>query len=435
MSGGILAMSAKERERACLVRQAVRGELSQTACAERLDIGVRQFKRLVRAWRDEGDSGLVSHQRGRPSHRRMSEAARGRIEALLREKYPDFGATLAAEKLLELDGIKVSIEMVRRIQIGLGLWRPKTRRARRVFQLRQRRPRFGELIQIDGSPHDWFEGRGPRCTLIVFIDDATGRLTALRFAPVESGAAYLVALREHVLAHGRPLAFYSDRHGIFRVNAKDAASGDGKTEFGRVVERLDIGLINALTPQAKGRVERANQTLQDRLIKEMRLRNIDSMQAAQAFLPSFILTWNDRFAVPPSDPVSAHRPWTQTEAALDLLLARREERVLSKALTFSYGGTKYCVNTGGAGTALRGVKVLVHHLADDRLHVMYKDRILALTAYGTYPVPDVAADGKTLDARVDALAAARKPAGAIVSGRGGGIKPGAQGAPLRGLGA
>ena len=120
---------------------------------------------------------------------------------------------------------------------------------------------------------------------------------------------------------------------------------------------------------------------------------------------------------------------------MDLLLARREERVLSKALTFSYGGTKYCVNTGGAGTALRGVKVLVHHLADDRLHVMYKDRILTLTAYGTYPVPDVAADGKTLDARVDALAAARKPAGAIVSGRSGGIKPGAQGAPLRGLGA
>ena len=435
MSGGILTMSIKERERAWLVRQAVRGELSQREGSERLGIGVRQFKRLVHAWRNEGDAGLVSRQRGRPSHRRLSEAARSRIEALLQGKYADFGATLAAEKLLELDGIKVSIEMVRRIQIGLGLWRPKTRRARRVFQLRQRRPRFGELIQIDGSPHDWFEGRGPRCTLIVFIDDATGRLTALRFSPVESGAAYLAALREHVLMYGRPLALYSDRHGIFRVNAKDAASGGGKTEFGRVVERLEIGLINALTPQAKGRVERANQTLQDRLIKEMRLRNISSMQAAQAFLPSFMVTWNARFAVPPRDPVAAHRPWTQTKDALDLLLARREERVLSKALTLSYGGTKYCVNTGGAGTALRGAKVMVHHLADERLRVLYKDRVLALTAYGTYPVPDAAADEKTLDARVDAIVAARKPAGAIVSGRDGGIKPGAEGAPLRGLGA
>lgn len=428
-------MSALERERACLVRQAVRGELSQRAGAERLGIGVRQFKRLVRAWRSEGDSGLVSRQRGRPSHRRMSEAARGRIEALLQEKYVDFGATLATEKLQELDAIKVSIETVRRIQIGLGLWRPKTRRARRVFQLRQRRPRFGELIQIDGSPHDWFEGRAPRCTLIVFIDDATGRLTALRFAPVESGTAYLAALREHVLTHGRPLAFYSDRHGIFRVNAKDASGGDGKTEFGRVLDRLDIALINALTPQAKGRVERANQTLQDRLIKEMRLRNINSMEDAQAFVPSFMVTWNDRFAVAPHDPVAAHRPWTQTEDALDLILARREERVLSKALTFSYGGTKYCVNTAGPGTALRGVKVTVHHFANDRLRVIYKNRVLALTAYGTYPVADAPADEKTLDARVDALVAARKPAGPIVSGRRGGIKPDACGAPLCGFGA
>jgi transposase len=434
MSGGMLTMSAKERERAFLVRQAVRGELSQRVCAERLGIGVRQFKRLVRAWRNEGDAGLISRQRGRASHRRMNAAVRDRIERLLQQKYPDFGATLAAEKLLELDGIKVSIETVRRIQISLGLWRPKTRKARRVFQLRQRRPRFGELIQIDGSPHDWFEGRGPRCTLIVFIDDATGRLTALRFAPVESGPAYLAALRDHILTHGRPLAFYSDRHGIFRVNAKDATNGDGKTEFGRVVERLDIGLINALTPQAKGRVERANQTLQDRLIKEMRLRNINSMQAAQDFLPSFILIWNNRFAVPPSEPVAAHRPWTQTEDALDLLLARREERVLSKALTFSYGGTKYCVSTNGPGTALRGVKVMVHHFANDRLRVMYKDRVLALTAYGTYSVPDAAADEKTLDARVDALVAAHRTAAAIVSGCGGGIKSGACGAPLRGLG-
>jgi hypothetical protein len=311
---------------------------------------------------------------------------------------------------LELDGIKVSVEMVRRIQIDLRLWRPKTRRARRVFQLRERRPRFGELIQIDGSPHDWFEGRAPRCTLIVFIDDATGRLTALRFAPVESGKAYLDTLRDQVLTHGRPLAFYSDRHGIFRVNAKDAESGDGKTEFGRVVERLDIALINALTPQAKGRVERANQTLQDRLIKEMRLRNISSMEAAQAFLPSFMLKWNEKFAVAPSDEVPAHRPWTKTEDELDLLLARREDRVLSKALTFSYGGTKYCVKTSGPGTAMRGGKVLVHHFTDGRLHVTYKDRVLALTAYRTYPVPDAAVDEKTLDARVDAVVAAARTA-------------------------
>jgi hypothetical protein len=222
------------------------------------------------------------------------------------------------------------------------------------------------------------------------------RLLALHFAPAECAAAYLAALRDHVLTHGRPLAFYSDRHGIFGVNAKDAQIGDGKTEFGRVVERLDIGLINALTPQAKGRVERANQTLQDRLIKEMRLCNINSIEATRGFLPGFICQYNEKFGVPPRDEAPAHRPWTQTQDALDETLARREERVLTKALTFSSGGKKYCVKTDGPGTALRGAKVTLHHFASGRLRVYYKQRPLAFTAYGTYPVPDPAEDDVAL---------------------------------------
>jgi transposase len=408
MAGGFLEMSSDERERSHLVRACVEARMGQREASERLGIGVRQFKRLVRAWKQDGDAGLVSRQRGRPSNRRLNDVRRADVEALLKDRYAGFGATLASEKLLGLDGIEVSVETVRQMQISLGLWKPKARRAKRVFQLRERRPRFGELIQIDGSPHHWFEGRGPRCTLIVFIDDATGRLTALRFAPVESGQAYLAALRDHVLAHGCPLAFSSDRHGIFRVNAKDAQSGDGKTEFGRVVERLEIGLINALTPQAKGRVERANQTLQDRLVKEMRLRNICSITAAQAYLPEFILEWNKKFAVPPRDETPAHRPWTKTAEELDRALACQEERVLTKALTFSYGGTKYCVKTQGPGTAMRGAKIAVHRFIDGRLRFSYKDRVLSCTAYGSYAVPDPAEDEKTLDARVDAIAAARR---------------------------
>ena len=410
MAEGLLTMSATERDRSRLIQEVIEKKLRGREAAERLGVGKRQVKRLVRAWKRDGDGGLINRQRGRVPNNALPAAMRERLERLLREEYPDFGATLAAEKLAEREGIVVSRETVRQVQTRLGLHKPKRRRARRVFQLRERRPRFGELVQIDGSPHDWFEGRGPRCTLIVFIDDATGRLTALRFAPVESGKAWLEALRDQVLTHGCPLAFYSDRHGIFRVNAKDAASGDGKTEFGRVMERLGITLSNALTPQAKGRVERANQTLQDRLIKDMRLSNINLIEAAQAFLPSFILKWNEKFPVAPRDTVSAHRPWTETGAVLDLALARQEERVLSKALTFSHGGTKYCVNTGGPGTAMRGARVLVHHLADGRLHVTYKDRVLACTAYGTYPVPDPAEDGKTLDVRVDAIVARQRAA-------------------------
>jgi len=275
-----LGMSGGERERAHVVRLVVARKLSQVAAGDRLGICVRQVKRLVSAYKAQGDAGLISKQRGRVSPRRLCEKERARIEGLLRDKYAGFGPTLAAEKLFEIEGIEISRESVRRLQITAKLWRPKSRKAKRAFQMRERRPRFGELIQIDASHHDWFEGRAPRCALIVFIDDATGRLTSLHMAAAETTRAYLIALRRHVEAHGRPLALYSDRHGVFRVNAKEAQSGDGKTEFNRVTERLSVEQICALTPQAKGRVERANQTLQDRLIKEMRLRKIASIDAA-----------------------------------------------------------------------------------------------------------------------------------------------------------
>jgi transposase len=401
----ILAMSGDERARLHVVRLIVDKKLSQRAAGERLGICVRQVKRLVRAFKARGDAGLVSKQRGRVSPRRLDAEKRARLEALLREKYSDFGPTLAAEKLGEDEKIAVSRETIRRLQIELGLWRPKRRRAKRVFQLRERRPRFGELIQIDGGPHDWFEGRAPRCALIVFIDDATGRLTALHMAPTETTDAYLTALRRHVLAHGRPLAFYSDRHGIFRVNAKEAQSGDGKTEFNRVTERLAIEQICALTPQAKGRVERANQTLQDRLVKELRLRNICSIAAAEAFFPAFVERFNAKFAVAPKDASDAHRPWTQGAQALEEALARREERTLSKALTFSYGGVKYAVKTKGPGLALRGQKVTLLHFLDGSMQARHKEKILTVTAFGSCGVPAPIENEKTLDARVDACVA------------------------------
>lgn len=314
MQEGTLTMSARERERLVVVRQVEGRKLRQREAAERLGIGVRQVKRLIQRRRAQGDAGLVSRQRGRASNNRLAQDKVARLEALLRDRYPDFGATLAAEKLAELDGLRVSRETVRQTRIRLGLHTPKARRAKRVFQSRERRPRFGELIQIDGSPHDWFEGRGPRCTLIVFIDDATSKLMALRFAPAETTRAYLEALRGYVLAHGLPCAFYSDRHGIFRVNAKEAVSGDGLTEFGRVLKRLSIESICAATPQAKGRVERANQTLQDRLVKELRLKGLSSLDEANAFLPSFIESWNKGAWIKPTRTARGRRArplWTR----------------------------------------------------------------------------------------------------------------------------
>lgn len=417
MLGGVLGMSASERERASLVRRCVEEGLGQQEASERLGIGVRQFKRLVREWRRDGDTGLVSRQRGRPSNNRLAEERRGRIAELLKGKYEGFGPTLAAEKLMDVEGIAVSAETLRHMQIGLGLWRPKRRRAKRVFQLRERRARFGELIQIDGSVHDWFEGRGPRCTLIVFIDDATGRLTTLRFAPTETTQAYLEALRGHVLEHGRPLAFYSDRHGIFRVNAKDAESRDGKTEFGRVVARLEIASIQALTPQAKGRVERANQTLQDRLVKEMRLLGVSSIEAANAVLPDVVSWWNRTFAVEPRNAADAHRPWTDTPDGLEDRLARRGGADPVQGADVRANGTVSCVRTKGLGTALRGAKVELRHRLGGDMTVHYKDRILPVTACRTYPMPDPAEDEKTIDLRLDAIVSAQRCTAPAMLGR------------------
>ncbi len=194
-------MSAGERERVAVVREMADRRLSRKAGAERLGISVRQAKRVLRNWQDSGDAGLVSRQRGRVSPRRLKDEALVRVLSLLEGAYRGFGPTLAAEKLGERDAIKVSRETIRRLQIEHGLGRPRQRRGGKAHPLRERRARFGELIQIDGSPHDWFEGRGPRCSLIVFIDDATGRLTDLRFAPTETTRVYLEALRAHVLAY------------------------------------------------------------------------------------------------------------------------------------------------------------------------------------------------------------------------------------------
>ena len=408
MGGDILAMSAKERERSAVIRRVAGRELRQDRAAELLKIGVRQVKRLVSAYRRRGDRGLVSGRRGTPSNNRLEAVVVSRIEVALCERYSDFGATFAAEKLAEHEGITVSAETVRQIQVRLGLWQPKRRREKRIFQIRERRSRFGELIQIDGSVHAWFEDRGPKCTLIVFIDDATGRLTGLQFAPAETTRAYLDLLRRHVLAHGLPLAFYSDKHGIFRVNAKEAESGDGLTEFGRVVGRLGIEQICANTPQAKGRVERANKTLQDRLIKEMRLAGISDMAAAQPFLAGFMARHNAQFAVAPRDQNDAHKPWRHDVAALDAALARHETRVLSKALTFSAGGARHCIKTRSAGIAFRGARVTVRHFLDGRMDVVFKERSLAFTTFATLPGATAIEDDKTIDARLDQIIARGK---------------------------
>lgn len=403
MMSGFVEMSLGELERAYVIRQVCEGRLTQVAAGERLGLVVRQVKRLCKRWRECGDFGLVSRKRGKPSNHQMDAVNKAKIEELLHTSYANCGPTFVADKLFELEGIKVSKETVRRMQIVLGLHKSRLRKKKRVFQTRPRRSRYGEMVQIDGSPHDWFEGRSEYCTLIVFIDDATSRLMALRFVTAETTKAYLETLREYVLQHGMPLVLYSDRHGIFRVNAKEAESGDGLTEFGRVIQRLGIKNICAHTPQAKGRVERANQTLQDRLVKEMRLREISSIDEANRFVPEFIKMWESKFSVLPADPENAHRPFAGTLEMLDEKLAKHEERVLSKNLTFRYEGALYGIKTPGLGLGLRGTHVTLQHFLDGNMIVRYKGQVLKYVLLEKAKTSCLIENEKTLNKTVDDL--------------------------------
>lgn len=380
-------MSHKEVDRLAVIQAVVFKRMKQTEAARQLGLSERQLKRLVHRYRGEGAAGLVSRRRGRLPNNAIADEVRQAILGLVREHYADFGPTLACEKLAERHGHSLSAETLRQWMTAEGLWQPKRRKAARIHQRRPRRPCLGELVQIDGSPHDWFEGRGSRCTLIVFIDDATSRLLALRFVPTETTQAYRETLGQYLDQHGRPVAFYSDKHSIFRVNHP---SHEGElTQFSRALKTLDIEPIHANTPQAKGRVERANQTLQDRLVKELRLRGISDRDAANAFLPEFMADYNGRFAVAPQNPTDAHRPLLHSPEEIKLILSLHDTRTLSKNLCFQFKNREYQIQGQGKGYRLRGARVTLCVAFDGAVTVLYKGQTLSfrILAEGEQPIP------------------------------------------------
>lgn len=243
------------------------------------------------------------------------------IKGLVTLNYSDFGPTLASEKLNERDHIIVSKETLRQWMIDWNLWQLKRRKMATIHQQRIRRVCFGELVQIDGSPHDWFEGRAEKCCLIAFIDDATSKAIQLRFFPVENTQAYFECVKRHIKKYGRALCYYCDRHAIFRVNHPNALGGQGETQFERAMKELGIQTINANLPQANGRVERDNRTLQDRLIKEMRLRQISDIDTANIFLKEFIDDYNRKFAKTLSNKTDMHLKTIPSDEILNAILS------------------------------------------------------------------------------------------------------------------
>jgi transposase len=376
----LVTMSKEEMDRLEVMKQLQEKRISQRTAAEELGVSVRHVKRLLRAYRHEGPSGLVSKQRGRPGHHKMDPDTVRRALDLLKGRYRGFGPTLAHEKLVEKDGLELSLGSLRKIMIEEGLWKAKRARKVEAYQMRERRACFGELVQIDGSPYDWFEGRAPECTLLVFIDDATGKLVQLLFVESESFFTYCQAAQGYFARYGKPVAFYSDKHGIFRVNQPSRGKSDALTQFGRAMQELHIQIICANTPQAKGRVERVNQTLQDRLVKEMRLRDISDWETGNAYLSEFMDDFNRRFAVQPRSSVDAHRPISKTDD-LAHIFTWRESRTLSKNLTLQFHHTVYQIQVDRPTYAMRKAVVTVSVDIHRKVSILYKGKSLPYTTY------------------------------------------------------
>lgn len=350
-------MSQREIDRLQAMQRFEANLLTQPEIAQQLGISLRQVKRLWRAYCEQGAVGLVSKKRGRPGNRRKDPALMQRALELVAQCYPDFGPTLAAEKLAERDGIVLPRETLRTAMIAAGLWTSRRAKRKPAHVPRERRPCFGELIQIDGSQHRWFEERGPKCTLLVFIDDATSRLMALRFVPVETTQNYFEVVDEYIRSFGRPMAFYSDRFGVFRVNVRSEKT-DAITQFGRAMRELEIQSICASSPQAKGRVERANGVLQNRLVKELRLQQISTLEQANAFAPTYLADHNHRFAVAPRSDINVHRP-LGTGMDLNRILCLAQPRIVSANLTVQYGARIFELIEPTITRRLRHSQVLV----------------------------------------------------------------------------
>jgi hypothetical protein len=377
---GTLTMSGKELNRLEILGRVLERRLTQTQGAEQLGLSVRQVERLCRRLRLDGRQGLVSKKRGRPSNRKLPAALRERALALVLSCYADFGPTLAAEKLREQHGLLVSVETLRRWMIEVEIWVPRSRRTRRVHQPRHRRSCKGSLIQIDGCDHEWFEDRAPRCTLLVYVDDATSRLMELRFVKSESTFDYFEATRSYLDRHGKPVALYSDRASIFRITGSPKRKDGGLTQFSRALSELNIDIICANTPQAKGRVERAHLTLQDRLVKELRLRGISTPEAANAYAPEFMADYNERFGKPPLNDYDAHRP-VRDDEDLALILTWQEDRKISKELTVHYQGGRYLIEPSPEMLELRGRRCRVHEYFDGRIELRSEGRCLPFSVF------------------------------------------------------
>ncbi len=337
------------------------GIISAGEACRHLKLSRSQLYKLLTKYKNGGLPAIASRKRGGPSNRAYSNVFRKQVLTIVEELYNDYGPTLAAQMLREVHGKAVSRETLRTWMIKAGIWITNRATRKRLHQPRKRMPTYGDLVQVDGSDHEWFEGRGPRCTAMVMVDDATGRLQILQFARREDRGAYFQATHSYVATYGRPVRIQTDKHSA-------VWSADGPTEYGKALEKLNIIHSVAHSPQSKGRVERCHRTLQDRLVKAFRREGICTISEANAFAPKFIEKYNELFAKSPARTGNNHRtPGSKDE--VDCAFSRQECRRVTTRLTFSYGGTTYVIQKGQGDRDQIGHKVLVEKRLDGSLAV------------------------------------------------------------------
>jgi transposase-like protein len=386
MAGEDMIMARQgELKRLHVIQKVLERIIRQVEAAEILSLSSRQIRRIIKRIRIEGDKGIIHKSRGRPSNRRIPGKIRNKVIQLYRKQYQDFGPTLASEKLLERNGIGISDETLRMWLIETGDWR-KTRRPRRHRQWRERKHHDGEMVQMDGSHHDWFEGRGRWCVLMGYIDDATGRVFG-RFYDYEGTIPAMDSFKRYIQNYGLPMSVYLDKHTTYKSTAKASIEDQlndspALSEFERALKELGVEVIHANSPQAKGRIERLFGTLQDRLVKEMRLRGIRTIEEANRFLEEYLPLYNSRFAVCPKEKGTLHRP-VGRGVNLDEILCIKTKRTLRNDFTVAHNRKLYQVED-----KINTSKVMIQDRMDGSIRITYKNRALRFREISERPLTE-----------------------------------------------
>lgn len=380
---GIISMSNKETERITVMDNLIEKRIKQRHAARQLNISVRQVQRMLKRYKREEAAGLVHLGRGRKSNRAIPQEEKDRAIKIIRQRYHDFGPTFALEKLKDHHQVAFGVDTLRKEMVTAGLWKAGKRKVKEIHPYRERRACLGELVQLDGSPHRWFEDRGSSCTLLAFIDDATNRIMDGMFVDYEGTWTLFGATEHYLFIHGKPLAFYVDKHSTFRINRQATVEEDLKdkqaqSQFARAMDNLGIDIICANSPEAKGRVENLFGTLQDRLVKEMRLAGINNKEEGTRFFREVYLPkHNSKFAVAPREKANLHRSLLPSDD-LSRIFTIQSYRIVSKDLIVQYKNTRYqLLPTAGYRHTLKKAGITVEENREGKVSFRYKDQIIS----------------------------------------------------------